>query len=376
MRCARWLLRPQRSFSSSRRCCKRKLGGIAAEQVENAGSVPEDPDLITTEDSRLQQPPASPLLLPRDNGRLIFPAPKLGVNRAYDLALEVIRKDAKEKVRLGKIAEARLAGALAHEPHNRSKIEGLRERFEELMVLSEINDPETRWRFEHGEIDMSRPVHRYMAEKQWRALPLPRLMQRLQQMEVFPDTIAAFEPTVDVGVAFGDHILEPGAFLTTDVSAEAPRLSIQTFRDAGDTRYTCILADPDTPDIERDTFKTTLHWLINDVQVSLTEPTVSISTANTVVSYLPPMPPKGTPYHRYALLVFSQPSSSSSPPLASADRGTHTEIERSGFDVRAYVRQHRLSPAGASLWRAIWDEHVPSIRERLGLGPGKEYHRM
>ena len=97
----------------------------------------------------------------------------------YDMALKVIEEDStrhKEEMR-------RLQALSEKDPQN----EQLRRDIEKLEILSEVNIPEVRWKFENGygedawncrnEIsrsqrrlvgNMSKPIYRYFEERRWR----------------------------------------------------------------------------------------------------------------------------------------------------------------------------------------------------------------
>lgn len=98
--------------------------------------------------------------------------------------------------------------------------------------------------------------------------------------------------------------------------------------------------------------------------------------------YIPPHPQRGTPYHRYILLLLPQP------PLAEqgytltgeahAAPGVSTSVrleippvesaERGNFDVRAFLEKWGLDGAqggGAHMWREVWGESVSGIYSRI-----------
>lgn len=87
--------------------------------------------------------------------------------------------------------------------------------------------------------------------------------------------------------------------------------------------------------------------------------TSPISFSSTHTRYIPPHPQKGTPYHRYVLLLLPQPSSSE--PISVP---AYTDEQRLGFDFRAFAAQYSLdaSTGGAAhMWREVWDETVTQI---------------
>jgi hypothetical protein len=96
-----------------------------------------------------------------------------GVNKAYDEALALIRRDSNRK-----IAELR---RLQKSSENQPK-----EQMRKLEIDSRINLPEVHWNIKHGQgklkevnascqpflsyhvVDMTDPVHRHLVERQWR----------------------------------------------------------------------------------------------------------------------------------------------------------------------------------------------------------------
>jgi large subunit ribosomal protein L35 len=60
---------------------------------------------------------------------------------------------------------------------------------------------------------MSKPVYRYLRQKQFEKAPKSKLLERLTQMNVIPDVLSAgLEPTVELNVNFNGGQLEPGVF--------------------------------------------------------------------------------------------------------------------------------------------------------------------
>lgn len=61
---------------------------------------------------------------------------------------------------------------------------------------------------------MSKPVYRYMKQKEFEKAPKSKLMERLTQMNVIPDVLAPnMNPTVEVSVKVAEGQVEPGVFL-------------------------------------------------------------------------------------------------------------------------------------------------------------------
>lgn len=73
--------------------------------------------------------------------------------------------------------------------------------------------------------------------------------------------------------------------------------------------------------------------------------------------YLPPHPGRGTPYHRYVLLLLPHKDPNAK---LSLPRGP---LERNDFDIRSFAQDHalRMDGGGAFMWRAVWDEESSRI---------------
>ena len=67
------------------------------------------------------------------------------------------------------------------------------------------------------------------------------------------------------------------------------------------------MVDPDAPSSQNPNVSQILHWLQPNVTFS---PSASYTATfgTTVVPYAPPAPPLGSGFHRYILLLFSQPA--------------------------------------------------------------------
>jgi len=127
------------------------------------------------------------------------------------------------------------------------------------------------------------------------------------------------------------------------------------------------MVDPDVPDEENQTFKMFLHWLQPNITLSAESAGLLPSAAHT--PYLPPHPPRGTPCHRYVLLLLphEDPTTKLSLPLGS--------LKRDAFDVRKFVQEHalRTDSGGAFMWRAVWDEESSRIWREVIKTPEPRY---
>ncbi|KAJ6498040.1 hypothetical protein C8R47DRAFT_1112633 [Mycena vitilis] len=265
----------------------------------------------------------------------------VGVLPAYDAALDVIRQDARlvrkqavplrrQIARLHAILCGEVPGEKVEGEARRAmeaELEALRAKLRVLDVQSEVNLPEVRWSVANAMADMSVPSHRHLVEQRWRKDgDLDLLMERLHQMNVIPDALPVLHPSLDLHVTarlMPEHFeslmkrnkfqrrvntfkeVVPGNYLTPRQTRVMPKLYANVFHT--DVRlYTMLLVDLDVPDEANQTYTTFLHWLKPNIPLSATH-MGRIPLLNTHTRYIPPHPQRGTPYHRYTLLLLPQP---------------------------------------------------------------------
>ncbi|CAI2181742.1 19973_t:CDS:2, partial [Funneliformis geosporum] len=287
-----------------------------------------------------------------------YKPPALEVNPAYDEALKYIYEDKAHKYKKIKYIETqigRMSKAEQSEVRDQELNKLLKMKYN-LQVLAEVNDPEVRWNFKNGKIDMSIPVYRHLREKHWKRAPLSKLMERITQMYVVPDVFPTLEPTIDLEIKIKNEIIEPGVFLFPAQTKKEPSIILTNFHE--DMRlYTLILVDPDMPDISNETYQTEWHWLITNIPINVTKH--DISGGETILPYIPPHPPKGTKYHRYTFAILEQPNNQKIEISPNMNR-----IK----DVRNFVNDYNLTVRGASFFREVWDQDVSTIySEILGI---------
>ncbi|TFK76620.1 PEBP-like protein [Pluteus cervinus] len=332
-----------------------------------------------------------------------------GLIPAYDLALKFLQtdssrlraeaQDVKKQIEALDVEVEQLRKTSEAEPQNEEaervfkekdeELEKLRDRLEALEVHSEVNLPHVRWQVANAMVDMSKPVHRHILEQRWRKEGnLDLLMERIHQMNVVPDVIPVLHPSVDLHITAKntpdqcrrtkkiESRVEPGIFLAPEQTLEPPKLYANVFH--ADTRlYTLLMVDPDVPDPENASFTTFLHWLKPNIPLSATN-AGRLLDLDTHTEYIPPHPQRGTPYHRYVVLLLPQPPASgtgySLNTAARAQPGSSTsrhldipavsDVDRLHFDVREFIKQWGLNPAkggGAYMWREVWDATVSNI---------------
>lgn len=97
----------------------------------------------------------------------------------------------------------------------------------------------------------------------------------------------------------------------------------------------------------------------------VSRPNISLSASSSVlelssahIPYAPPHPQKGTPYHRYVVLLLPQSG------VERIKVSRLTEAERLGFNFRSFTEQYGLHGSqggGAHMWREVWDPTVSHI---------------
>ncbi|KAG9314739.1 phosphatidylethanolamine-binding protein [Chiua virens] len=294
-----------------------------------------------------------------------------GVLPAFDEALKFIKADSETlKLEMQNVQASLNAAKLAPEPDSEA-IQRIEEKLNYLEIQSEVNFPQVQWKCANGMADMSKAVDRHIIEHRWRnegALDL--LMERVHQMHVVPDVVPDLHPSFDLRVSFPEHqtknvssvskytFVEPGIFLLPEQTVEPPMLHKDVFH-IDERLYTLIMIDPDVPDEVNSTYQSFLHWLQPNIPLLATSPSL-ISNVNSHTKYIPPHPQKGTPYHRYIILLFPQ-KFHIDVPIVEMD-------QRLGFSVREFMAKYNLDPStggGAHMWRGEWNQTVSRIHRDL-----------
>ncbi|GAA5956966.1 hypothetical protein JCM3765_006654 [Sporobolomyces pararoseus] len=283
------------------------------------------------------------------------PPIKPGVLPAYDQALAYLSQDREQKLK--QLEELK------------KNNEADQSTLEKLEVEAWSNDPETRWRANNGQADLSKPVFRFLAERKWRKEgDLAILMQRVTQMSVTPDLLPEIAPEADLRIRVGEEQIVPGVFTAPADTREGIEVSAQVFH-SDERLYTLLLVDPDVPDELNQSFTTFAHWIVPNIPLSATSsPILPLNSLPSTLPYVPPHPQNGTPYHRYTVLLFAQPENTK------LSLNEH-EIERLDFDVRDFAAEHKLEAKGVSFFRQKWDKSVSKIYEEVLQQPEPRYGR-
>ncbi len=337
-------------------------------------------------------PKTGPYSLRLRTNRMKYSTP-LGLNEIFEKSYDILKEDSQEYYKIAQEVAKEIETFLATHPIDQIKQDAkltkrflrLKERHVNNMVKAEINNPEVIYNYKSKNFDFSLPVYRYYAKKDWEEYGQMLIMQRLEQLHVIPDTLPTLNPKVEVSLQFPGFInkwIEPGEILSTSVSARPPIFKIQQFnnnyhlndckwgdKDQGQNLYTIIIVNPDTPNIEQNTFSTTLHYAAGNIPLTFTDTLVDynkLADSTEMIQYLAPTPEKNAPTNRLAVWVFQQQK-----------KIDFKKIEnREFFNIRGYQKFHHLSAVGAHVWRNDWDRSTEEVRQKYGLPEGRVFHRV
>ncbi|XP_057292192.1 39S ribosomal protein L38, mitochondrial-like [Hydractinia symbiolongicarpus] len=155
-------------------------------------------------------------------------------------------------------------------------------------------------------------------------------------------------------VAFNDvkihrgNIIEPKKLLQapTSISYEAEDNSL----------YSLILSNLDGHPL--DSTKEIVHWMVCNIKGN------DISNGETVYNYLPPLPWKGTGFHRVAFVLYEQEDA-----INTSDIKPTNESSLCGrtFSTPTFCSSTRVVPISYAWCQLEWDESVTQSFHKLGL---------
>lgn len=214
--------------------------------------------------------------------------------------------------------------------------------------------------------DMSKPIYRYFADQKWREYPRKIIVQRITQMKVIPDVLAHCDPTVDTKLYYGRKPIRAGDFLSSQVTVAPPtKLEVQMF-ERGQKLVTIAVADPDVPNVEKDSFDSRIHYLAINIPISAVSPEIVLSELSpetqVVLPWLPPVVQKGDNYHRLSVFIMEQKDGQPLDFAAAKARETSREAR-----LRVIQRRYHLNPIGAHLFRSQWDETTFNVMKEIGF---------
>ncbi|ODV85374.1 hypothetical protein CANARDRAFT_28171 [[Candida] arabinofermentans NRRL YB-2248] len=314
--------------------------------------------------------PFGPASLKKRSSKAQYNSP-IGLSEIYPLAYQILEQESVDCYKRIEKIESKISTT-----QDQTLKEELNDLKQQLLVDAEINNPEVIYNANYAtnSLDRTQPVYRHYLKEQWKSYSRMLTMQRLESLSVIPDTLPTLDPQVDVQLKFPhnnvERWIEPGTLLSSNATCKPPLLEIVEFKESKNDLYTVLMVDPDTPDLTNDSFSTTLHWGLKDVQLSNEDPIIDAKKLvenpdYEFIEYLPPVPEKNTGKHRLAIWVFRQNEKLSNV----------TETSREFFDIRKFTEDHNLVPIGAHVFRSIWDRNTENVRETYGLPKGRIFTR-
>ncbi|KAA8901688.1 phosphatidylethanolamine-binding protein [Sphaerosporella brunnea] len=288
--------------------------------------------------------------------------------QTYQYALEIIRKDRLKKFKEIELERQRIAGHLASgfKPDDR-EIKSMKKHLEYLRVQADINNPRVKYNFDRGLVSLHKPVYRYLMNRKWREYRRPILMQRLEQMNVIPDVLPKLDPVVDVQLRFQGRDIQPGDLVGSLQSEHPPTFKVVKFTE-GPMLCTAAVVDSDVPRLCDDRFGFRLHWMVANIPLShLQQQAIGTGAkpSDVVWEWIPPHVQKGSPYHRYTLILFKQPARFDVEDLK--NKLAPNKMDSYNFMARSFMQKHALEPIGAFMFRGEWDEHTKKVMQRNKL---------
>ncbi|ODV60479.1 mitochondrial 54S ribosomal protein mL38 [Ascoidea rubescens DSM 1968] len=304
-----------------------------------------------------------PLSLRRRCNRIKYSSP-IGLDDVFPLAYNYLQEEA----------------AKCYEKAESTKNKEIRDK---LLIDAEKNNPEVLYKSLYTNLDKfdyDIPVFRHYSKQKWFEHDGMILMQRLETLHVIPDTLKTLDPKCEVHLRFFNETginkkIEPGEILSSHVTYKQPTLNVINFESIPENSlYSVLIVNPDVPDLEYNTYKTSLNWCLVNIPLSNNDNIIDYKKINEeteMIDYLPATPEKNIPLSRLCVWVFKQ----------NENKKLDTEsvklmITRDEFDIREFVESNGLTAVGAHVWRSKWDRNVPNVRKIYNLPKGNVFHRV
>ncbi|KAI0853324.1 PEBP-like protein [Daldinia vernicosa] len=164
---------------------------------------------------------------------------------------------------------------------------------------------------------------------------------------------AAFTPTTQLGISFGNKAVDLGTFFRAGECKQAPRISFSHGANAnveGDASYLFILTDPDAPTPDDPKFAFWRHYVVSGLK-----PSGKDGEGKVLTEYLGPGPKDDSKPHRYFFLLYREPAGLS---LAKEDVGGEEFVQRRSFKPAEFAEKHGLSLVGVNWMTCAGDGWV------------------
>ncbi|EGD80638.1 hypothetical protein PTSG_11694 [Salpingoeca rosetta] len=246
------------------------------------------------------------------------------------------------------------------------------QRFKEYWERrsSEEMESASRW----GELEVPEIDVATMTDEEFLAYRGERRVRTMALRHELYQTVfhQMFVPKKNVTLAFGDVGLDTALYRGNIIKAatmtEQPTLR---FEPQPDKLYTAVFMDADG---RMDGSKGQLvHWLVTNIA----DPT-RLDDANTVLPYLPPVPPKNTGYHRLVLALYEQSERLDDVKIGPNNTQQQQQQKGAGGNAAAlaarYVKcdklgtRFQMEPVALAFAQVCWDESVDAtFEQRLNM---------
>ncbi|KAF8996427.1 phosphatidylethanolamine-binding protein [Cyathus striatus] len=171
------------------------------------------------------------------------------------------------------------------------------------------------------------------------------LITALSKSEIIPDIIPTSQAQSN----------PPGEKIDRDTTLEEPDIKVTPLSDTvggeGKT-YTLVMTDPDAPSRADPKFGEWRHWVITGITFPTSKGKEGVIVHKPKASstpYHPPGPPPGTGLHRYAFLLFEEPSGSITIHPDAAEYQAAFEKRRK-WNAMNFAQHHGLKLVGATFF--------------------------
>ncbi|KAF5909073.1 39S ribosomal protein L38, mitochondrial, partial [Clarias magur] len=240
-------------------------------------------------------------------------------------------------------------------PHCRpSRLKEVRER---RKVLKENR--------KNPELERDSRLHTYRipldeVKQEWEKTNGPYHIRRLAEhygiyRDLFP--MAYFVPRVMLRVTYendSNAMVHYGNHLTPSQASSAPHIS---FEAEENSLWTLLLTSPD--EHLQDGEQEYVHWLVGNI------PGNYVCSGDEISHYMPPIPTKGTGFHRYVFILFKQEA------IVDFSRDFRPNpcysLQQRSFKTMDFYRKHEdvITPAGLAFFQSQWDNSVTSTFHTL-----------
>ncbi|XP_055610590.1 39S ribosomal protein L38, mitochondrial [Uranotaenia lowii] len=117
-----------------------------------------------------------------------------------------------------------------------------------------------------------------------------------------------------------------------------------------DTWWTLVLTNPDGHLTEDN--KEYCHWFVSNI------PNGEVAKGERIISYLQPIPPKGTGYHRYVFVLYKQDKKLDLSSYKVSETEGTVDLAARTFETLDFYRKYQddITPAGLAFFQSDWDK--------------------